>query len=373
MNIAALIAYLLSQNVVGEIVNNPMAQFGTDAEPLIGARFLPEVEKPANEYTERDIRFVTVVAPHSTRFSPVQTRNGESVSSMRVTLGESDIGASFEGEHYDMLLEYLRQMGDGAIPSMEQLTMLINWLDVRVVRALKVRNEVDRWKAIITGQVPIKGDGGYTDTVVYEQPAGHRVNAGGTWSDLNYALYDDISSMVSLLRGKGYQINAIVCGESVITKILRNKDLRARAGKLVVTTGGQIQGAAASLMTRADLNAILADDNLPPITEYNGLYRRPSITGGWTTDYYVARDSIVFLGLTGREGFYRDANNVATVIPNVLGYTGIGRPAGQTRSGARVLLTAYENKPPRVAAEGWQTSLPVIQDPEAIGVIKQIA
>lgn len=369
MNIAALIAYLLSSGTLGEVVNRPMAQFGTDTEPLIGARFLPEMPKRQNEYREHDIRFKTIVAPHASRFSPVQNRGGESVSSMLVTLGESDIGADFTGEMYDGLLEYLLQLGDGAIPSMEQLASLINWLDIRIVRALKVRNEVDRWQAIFKGEVPIKGDGGYEDLVVYEKPAGHRVAAGGDWGNPAYALYNDITAMVSLLRGKGYQIGAIVCGEAVITKILKNQDLKTRAGRVVVNGAGQIQGAPASLMTRADLNAILADDNLPPITEYNGMFSRPSTIGGWTNDFYVPRDSIAFLGLTGRQGFYRDANNVPQVIPNVLGYTGIGRPAGQTTPGARVLLQAFEDKPPRVNAQGWQTSLPVIQDPEAIGVI----
>ena len=375
MNLAALIAYLLSSGSLGEVVNNPVAQFGTDAEPLIGARFLPEVTRTSNEYRERDIRFVTVVAPHASRFSPVQARDGQSVSSMLVTLGESDIGADFEGEHYDALLEYLQQLNDGAMPSMEQLVTLLNWVDVRVVRALKVRNEVDRWKAMVTGEVPIKGDGGYEDLVVYEKPAGHRVAAGGAWSNVNYAIYDDITTMVSLLRGKGYQIGAIVCGESVIQKMLRNKDLQTRAGgsRISINATGQLLGQPASLMTRAELGAIFADDNLPPITEYNGLFRRPSTIGGWTTDFYVPRDAMVFLGLTGREAFYRDANNVATVITDVLGYTGIGRPAGQTTPGARVVLQAFEDKPPRVNAQGWQTSLPVIQDPEAIAVITGIA
>jgi len=60
------------------------------------------------------------------------------------------------------------------------------------------------------------------------------------------------------------------------------------------------------------------------------------------------------------------------ILPDTLGYFAIGRPAGQNTPGRVTHLASFTNKPPRIEAEGWQTSLPVIVEPESIGVIHSI-
>lgn len=369
MNLAALIAFLLSASHLATIMGNPLAQFGPPQRRYLGAEILPEKVVPQNEYTEYDIKFETEVANHATRYSPVQLKDGQYTSSMSVRLGNSDIGAEFTGQDYDTLLTYLAQTGQGGTPSMQAVTQLTSWVDVRINRALIERNEVDRWRAIVDAMVPIRGDGGYKEDVQLANPPGHRVPAGGAWSNPAYAIYNDISGMVTFLREKGYTISRIVAGRSVITKLLTNTDLKTRAGRVAVSPTGQIQSVAAGIMTLADINAILSTDNLPPITEYNLTYRMQ----GGVSGYFLKRDVLVFLCETGRDMEIRENTDVPTVIPNVLGYTGIGRPAGRQAAGRAVVLTSYENKPPRIEAEGWQTSFPVIQDPEAIGVIYGIA
>ena len=369
MNLAALIAFLLSASHLATVMGNSLAQFGPPTRRYLGAELLPERIVPQNEYTEYDIKFETEVANHATRYSPVQLKDGQFTSSMSVRLGNSDIGAEFTGQDYDTLLNYIQQTQQGGTPSMQSITQLTTWVDVRINRALIERNEVDRWKAITDAIVPIRGDGGYKEDVQLADPAGHRVPAGGAWSNPAYAIFTDISAIVTFLREKGYVISRIIAGRSVISKLLNNTDMKTRAGRVTVSNTGQIQSVAAGIMTLADINSILSTDNLPPITEYNLTYKMQGNVSG----YFLKRDAMVFICETGRDGEYRDAQDVPNVIPNVLGYTGIGRPAGRQSPGRAVVLTPFENKPPRIEAEGWQTSFPVIQDPEAIGVIYGIA
>ena len=41
--------------------------------------------------------------------------------------------------------------------------------------------------------------------------------------------------------------------------------------------------------------------------------------------------------------------------------------------GRVVRAEAHEDKPPRIEAEGWQTSLPVITEPEAFAILHTIS
>jgi hypothetical protein len=58
------------------------------------------------------------------------------------------------------------------------------------------------------------------------------------------------------------------------------------------------------------------------------------------------------------------------IVAGTLGYTAIGRGVGRPTPGRYIRSEAFDNKPPRINAEGWQTSLPVITQPELVGVIK---
>jgi hypothetical protein len=80
----------------------------------------------------------------------------------------------------------------------------------------------------------------------------------------------------------------------------------------------------------------------------------------------------VAVAATGRDATFVSPDGNPLVLTNTLGYTGIGRPAGQSGPGRRVVVNAYETKPPRIEAEAWQTSFPVIQDPEGLYVMTSI-
>ena len=83
---------------------------------------------------------------------------------------------------------------------------------------------------------------------------------------------------------------------------------------------------------------------------------------------------MVFVCTTGRNeelsGPLSDSQS-PLIVPDTLGYMAIGTAAGQDSPGRVLELEAITNKkPPRIEMEGWQTSAPVITEPEAIGVIR---
>ena len=58
------------------------------------------------------------------------------------------------------------------------------------------------------------------------------------------------------------------------------------------------------------------------------------------------------------------------MLDNTLGYLAIGRPSGENAAGRVTKLNAYlERKPYRVESEGWETSLPILTQPDNIATL----
>lgn len=369
------------------IINNPLAQFGPDHRKYLGATLLPELNVPENAYVEEGIKYRTQIANAGTRYSPVQLKQGILQGSMTVVLGESDIGSQFTGSDYDALIRILEkaQVGTGGglagtadRPTMTAATSLLNWVDATVNLPLIEMNEVQRWQAIINAQVIRTGDGGYTETVNYPNPTGHRVTAGGTWSNNSYDPYLDFMAAQAFLAALGYTINRIITSTPVMLIMAGNTNMRERLG-IASVAAGLIVGLRGHA-SKAAINQFIAQDDLPPIETYDLQYRTQTGSG-----YFFPRGTMVFACTTQRDmaidlgdlqPFFSDGMQQQWAdgvnIPNTLGYVGVGRAAGQSQSGRVVVTNAYENKPPRVEAEGWQTSLPVITEPEALYVITGI-
>ncbi len=366
MEVEELVTRLIANAAFYQIVNNPLAQFGSDADPMLGATLLPEQTVPENAFVEEAIRYRSVIANDATRYSPVQIKQGVMTGSMQVILGNSDIGSEFTGQHYDALLRIIARFKPGTSPDMQQLTQLIRWTDTTISQPLRMKNELQRWQAIENAQILRAGDGGYRETVNYPNPSGHRVNAGGTWSDDGYDPWADIIAQAALLRSKGFTVNRIIAGTPVISILGNNLLVKTRLGVLTIT-GGTVVG----LPGQADLasiNAALKRDNLPPIEPFDGQYRTQTGSG-----YYLGRGSLVMVATTGRDDSVLGIDDRPLLeLQNTLGYTAIGRPAGMAAPGRATYIQAYGDKPPRIAGQGWQTTLPVITEPEAIAVIKEI-
>lgn len=362
MDLNALIQEMTAEERFRDLATNRAAQFGRATRRYLGATLLPERTVTQNMFREWNIRYRTVIANDGTRYSPVQLKGSAMTGSVAVELAHQDIGSQLTGPDYDALLELL-----GTNVTMEAMAQVIDFADTMLNLPLIEKTELQRWQAIVDASVPLTGDNEYSETVAYSNPTNHRAAAGGTWSNDAYDPFEDILAMADLLQGKGYTVSRIVTSRNVVTKLTNNANIKARVGFPVVNVGGSLalQPMRASL---AAINGALEAEGLPNIETYDLQYRTQTGTG-----YFLKRDVFVMVAETGRDMEIDLGDDEPVVMPNTLGYAAIGRAAGQATPGRVVRVEAKQDKPPRVQGEGWQTSLPVIQEPEAIAVINTIS
>lgn len=362
MDIAALVNQLMTDGTVRTLALNQRTQFGIQPRAYLGATLLPERTVSENAYREDSIRYRTVIANSGTRYSPSQKKGTDIIGTFLVELGDSDIAVELTARDYDALIRLLQSN-----PTMEATAALTNFLDRKVTLALVEYNEKQRWDAIVDASVVRTGDNAYTETVTYSNPSGHRANAGGTWSSDAYDPFADILAMADLLEGKGYMVGRIITSRTVLSILSGNDKVKTRTGVATINTSGQI-AATPGRAARDAINLSLERDGLPPIEIYDLQYRTQTGTG-----YFLSRAAFVMVATTGRDETIDLGDSEDLTLNDTLGYTAVGRPAGQPDPGRVIRMEAKEDKPPRIEAEGWQTSLPVITEPEGIAVIKAIS
>lgn len=376
MDIAGFVEYLQEQSVFAPLVNDPMAQFGQQNMPYLGAQFLPEQQQIVNEYTEDGISYRTVIANDGTRYSPVQIKKSTITGTMKVSLGNQDIGSEFTSKDYDSLVKLLRQStGTAGIagagvdqPTMQAMSQIVQWADRTILRPLLERIELQRWQAIDNASVVRTGDDGYSETVGYPNPSGHRVGTGGTWSSDAYDPYaGDIIPLVEMLRGKGFTVNRIVTTQDVLSIMAKNAKMKAYVGRVEVVNNSVVNQSPGRA-TNQDLNLQFTQDGLPAIERYDRQYRTQNGTG-----YFKARGTMTLFCTTGRDAEIDRGDQEPLIMHDTLGYAGVGVPAGQSGPGRTISIQSFPSKPPRIEGEGWQTTLPVLQEPEAVAVITGIA
>jgi hypothetical protein len=362
VDIATLIDKIKREGRYRTIATNPRAQFGTPNRRYKGAELLPEQTVPDNAYRETAIRYRTIVANDGTRYSPTQLKGGEMVGDFLVELAESDIKREFTAREYDALIAYLMRGDD-----MEALLAVTDWLDITVNLALAEKNEVMRWQAIEKAVVERRGFNNFHEDVAISNPTGHRVVAAGTWSNDTYDPFQDIYAVAQVLIDKGYMVSRMITSRRVVNILSGNAKVAQRSGRLIVSAGGnaQLTGDRATLTS---INAALSAEDLPPLETYDLQYRTET---GFKR--FISNDVLIFIATTGRDVEIDLGDDEPMFLPNTLGYTGIGRPAGQSQPGRVIRSELHESKPPRIEGEGWQTSFPVILDPEAVAVIKTIS
>lgn len=365
MDLKSMVERLRADRTFQTIASNTRAQFGLPTKQYLGATLLPERNVPENAFEETEIRYRTTIANDGTRYSPAQKKGEQSlVGSFFVILGNSDIAREFTGRDYDALIGLL-----GGGRDMQAMANLARWTDVAVNLGLVEKNEQQRWQAIINAHVVREGDNGYREDVFYPNPPGHRVIAGGTWSNNSYDPYLDILAQAQLLRDKGYEINRIITSAAVVAIMAGNAKIQQRTGSLMVFNNNGTLSTFQSTASRNSINTRLAQDNLPGIEVYDQWYYDQD-----RTVRFMDPRTMLLVATTGRrEELVVDQTQELLAVENVLGYTAIGRAVGQSGPGRVIRAWAFDNKPPRVEAEGWQTSLPVIMEPEAIATISGIA
>jgi hypothetical protein len=363
MDMASFVAQLRRDGSFDYLVGDAAMQFGMGARRYLGATLLPERQTMTNMYTESGIRSTTIIANDGSRYSPVQKKaGGVMVGTFDVKLGDQSIGAEFTARDYDAVLELLMRAGGGAIAMEGAANRVLDWANVALNLALIELAEKQRWDAIVDASVVRSGDNGYTETVSYPNPSGHRVAAGGTWSSDAYDPFPDIVAQVDLLADKGYRATRMVCSTAVLRILQRNMKMATRNAPVRVLTASDI----VNRQSIADLNAGLQANGLPPIETYDLTYR--DATG---RQRFLDPATLVILAETGRDETIEVADGVR-YLPDTLGYTAIGRTPGAATPG-RVMNVDYDDDPPHLEGKARQTSLPVVTEPDAIATIHTIA
>jgi len=362
-SLGTFLEQLIEQGRVDAVMTNEFAQFGIEPRQYIGAQIMPEQLQEDNEYRETEVYYRTVIASSSSRYSPAQVREGGVIGGeMLVELGESDISKTLTGKRYDDMVEYLNQSADLASEEM------LNWVNSMLNMALVEFNEKQRWECLINAAVDIVINGSER-TVSYPDPAGHRVAAAGDWTSDTYDPMDDVFSMQQFLRAKGYVIEGIYTSHEVMTTLRQNPNVAKRSGNVMSlnTTDSEIY---VQNIQNSDVQNVFDQNNLPTPQEYNLNY----YTEDGTPKRFLPKDAMVFVCRTGNETEVRLSADPdqRRMLRDTVGYTGIGTPAGQPTPGRAFDLQAQSDKPPRIEGDAWQTSLPVLTNPEAIGVINDI-
>lgn len=369
MDIRTLVNRLSAAGEFLVIARNPLAQFGLPNRRYIGAELLPNRTVEYNNYIEEFIRYRSVIANAGTRYSPTQLKGGALVGAMQVNLADSDRASQLTGRDYDALLRILGS--NQTEPGIAQIT---NFVDLTINIPLEEWLERARWQAIVSAVVQLRGDNGYTEDVPYSNPSGQRAAASAAWSTTTTDPYTDIFAMQNLAASLGYTISRIITSRNVLSIMANNPKVQARTGRAVLNIGGSNVAVATGRASLTEINQSFSADGLPPMELYDLQYRTE--TG---TARFMPNNVMVLLAETGRDP-QLDLGDTAILAPelldrlgNTVGYTAIGRAAGQAEPGRFIRSEFFDDKPPRIFAEGWQTALPVITDPQAIFVINTIS
>lgn len=365
-DILTLLERAESEGEFTRIMSNPLAQFGRPDKPFLGLQLMPERLVPENQYTEEKINYRTVMANDATSYSPVQIKGSAMVGSFDVKLRNSDIGGEFKSSEYDALLRILRRFQDSDIP-MEAMVRILDWVDKTLNMPLVIRNEKMIWDAMVDCLIVRRGDNNYRDDVVIPNPAGHRVAAGGDWSDDGYDPFDDIYARHQFMADKGMRIRRNIASTSVVTKLLNNAKVKAAVGGFISVTGGGALVASSNRVTLADVNSFLAENEIPPIEKYDKTYQDQV-----GSHRFLKNDVFVSIAETDQSETIDMGDDEPLMIEETLGYTGIGTPSGYDSPGKRQLVEYKGGKAPHLEGSAWQESLPVNQNPEAVTCITDI-
>jgi hypothetical protein len=359
---------LVEEGVPDQIVRSPMLQFGTERRPYLGATLLPERQRTTNEFTETKITYKSFPALDGTRYSEPKMQGQQLVGSFSVKLGEIDTAAQLTGYDLDAIIEIA---SDNPIAARNRL---IQWVTGGFGVSLAEKEEIQRWQAFVDAAVPIQGMDGNSEVIQLPNPEGHRtaVPSGTTaaptgWYGDDYDPMEDIDAVVQLFADKGYVINRIIGDTQVMSCVARNPVMRERLGAVTFPNNTPVNRIGA--ISRAAINTYLQSDwGLPPIEIYDLTYS----TMGNARQFFKKRGALVFVCTTGRDEMLETGTDDAEVevIPDTLGYYAIGRAVGQTSSGRVVETEVKTMKPPGIYGQGFQTSFPVVTEPEAIAVLQ---
>ncbi|MEO0533251.1 MAG: major capsid protein [Cyanobacteria bacterium P01_A01_bin.123] len=362
---------------------DPQAQFGSERQPLLGARILPERIVEENAYEETQVRYRTRPALDNNRYSPTQKqKNGHLIGSFRVDLGHTDTQKDLTGKDYDDLRKLLMRGGD-----MEAMSRVIGWTDLELLQPHVIKNEIQRWQALLTAVTTRQTINGQMEPINYYRPADHVVTIpGGTqaapqgWNLNTYDPFDDIEAGLEKLNGLGYDVTSMYATPYLARTLRLNAEVIKRTSFVVVNSNSEIVSST-NRVSNQILDDVFTDEGYPVLTRYNGGYES-EVGFNRYMDVEAGYDYLLMVGSTQRNyeiaSDYVGATNTdisgftdgSIVLNDTLGYYGVGRNPGKDASGRTIHTWMNEKKPVGMGGESYQTGLPVITDPQAYYVIR---
>lgn len=344
------------------IARDPRIQFGTPNRRYIGAEIMPDRPVTENQYTESDIRYFTSPANDATRYSEPQMKKVAVAGTQDVKLLEIDIAAQLTGRDFDNIRKVAMTNPNAA------KAQLIAWLTVGLRLSLVEKSEIQIWNALCDAVVQIVGTDGKVAPVSLTNPIGHRLTVpSGTvaaptgWYG-NADPLDAIFAMKTLLNNKGYELLRVIGDSEITNALVTNAVVQSRLG--VLTVSGGALTSRVGLPSKQILDAYMMSFGIPMIEEYNLTYRTQLGTG-----FFKKRGTLVFICATGRSETIDNGDSTLQVIENVSGYNAVGLAVGEDTPGAVIRTEARNLKPIGIYGQAFQTSIPVVLEPEGVAVL----
>lgn len=363
-DINTLLLQLSDKGAFDGLANNPQLQFTADGQELLFSSLMPERLVDRNEFKEDGIRFKTLMANDSTRYSPPVKRGNAILSSTVVSLADSDIAAELTMQAYESFIRTLT-----ASP-MQAVANLLRFFETGVAMPLAILREKYRADIFDKGYIERRGANDFYELVKVPEITGHRITVLD-WANPATSILGSLKSIKRMLNNKGYQITQMITTSDVVEDyMVTNNEIR-QYGLMVINSapggGGQQTIALPTMSEQQIVLSALAANSLPSPTVYDHGY---DTLGGSDIGYKkFLNKKVILVCNSGRSQDMDMGDNTNLVLPNTLGYTAIGVTTGQLQPGVRTKVTNYDGKDARIEAYGWQTAFPVLQDPEAYVVI----
>lgn len=160
---------------------------------------------------------------------------------------------------------------------------VFNDIDV-LVAGVRARVEAMRMEALANGTVTL-AENGLTASIDYGVPEENKEALAGAdrWSDPSSDPIADLENWADVLNGSATRA---LTSKAVLSTLMRHP-------KVVAAIFGAGSG---RIPTRADLNAFLAQHDLPVIGVYDQKYRKQNANGTYTTHRYFPNNKFVLFG-----------------------------------------------------------------------------
>lgn len=373
-DIASVIRSLQEDGSIAQTANSPRLSFlDANDRVLVGAQLLPEVQQPLNRYDEENFALVDMIADDSDRYSPVKFRGeGIEVASWEVVLGESSLGKQLSPATYDALV---RLINNGSQQSMDQFAQNVLDFVGSLTRGLAARNEVQRWSAIVDGEVT-RVVNGVPQTISYPEATNQRSTIAANVSDDTTDPFEYFVAAQEFGADMGYgNVSRIITSRKNVNLFARNMNMIRRSQGISPSEDTYV-----GVSSPGRVNGYLQAEGFPPMEVYEARYTEQDGRNR-VRQRYLPEDAVVFIFDTGQvneqalELAEQDGREfIPANSPGTMGYTGMGTVSGHTQPGRQVYLNAYlDTVRPHVTGESAQTSLPVFTEPNAAYVLRGVA